>query len=130
MYTGKGKCAIRRESFHQEQDKNQATQYWSYVQGSQESLFWEALQTMQEAWGPPTTHATKNCHKYKKDGSVKANFCAAKKADKKPKPTKQSFAQLSDKLDKLKKSLKKTPLKSKKRRRCGACLRGSKTLKK
>jgi hypothetical protein len=46
---------------------------------------------------------------------VKANFCAAKMAGKKLNPAKQSFAQLSKKLDKLEKSLKKASLKSKKR---------------
>ncbi len=39
-----------------------------------------------------TTHATKNCRKYKKYGTLKANFCTAKKAGKKPNPAKQSFA--------------------------------------
>jgi hypothetical protein len=67
--------------------------------------------------GAHTTHATKDSCKYKKDGMVKANFRAAKKAGKKPNPAKQSFAQLSEKLDKLEKSLKKASLKSKKRRR-------------
>ena len=37
----------------------------------------------------------------------KADFRAAKKGGKKPNPTKQSFAQLSEKLDKLEKVLKK-----------------------
>jgi hypothetical protein len=46
---------------------------------------------------------------------VKANFSAAKKAGKRPNLTKQSFAQLSKKLDKLEKALKKASLKSKKR---------------
>jgi hypothetical protein len=62
-------------------------------------------------------HATKDCHKYEKDGMVKADFCAAKKASKKPNPAKQLFAQLSKKLDKLEKTLKKASHKSKKRRR-------------
>jgi hypothetical protein len=48
---------------------------------------------------------------------VKADFRAAKKAGKKPNPAKQSFTQLSEKLDKLEKTFKKTSLKSKKRRR-------------
>jgi hypothetical protein len=48
---------------------------------------------------------------------AKVNFCAAKKAGKKPNPAKQSFAQLSEKLDKLEKTLKKASHKSKKRRR-------------
>ncbi len=63
--------------------------------------------------GMHTTHATKDCCKYEEDRLVKANFHAAKKASKKPNPTEQSFAQLSNKLDKLKKTFKKVSLKSK-----------------
>ncbi len=55
--------------------------------------------------GAHTTHDTKDCRKYEKDGTVKADFCAAKKAGKKPNPAKQLFAQLSKKLDKLEKTL-------------------------
>jgi hypothetical protein len=62
-------------------------------------------------------HATKDCRKYEKDGMVKADFCTAKKAGKKPNPAKQLFAQLSKKLDKLEKTLKKDSHKSKKCRR-------------
>jgi hypothetical protein len=65
---------------------------------------------VQEIWGAHTTHATKDCRKYEKDGMVKADFRAAKKAGKKPNPAKQSFAQLSKKLDKLEKTLKKASL--------------------
>jgi hypothetical protein len=75
--------------------------------------------------GTHTMHATKNCCKYKKDGIVKADFHAPKKAGKTPNPAKQSFAQLSKKLDKLKKSLKKASFKSKKRCR-DDCNSGSK----
>ncbi len=67
--------------------------------------------------GAHTMHATKDCRKYEKDGTAKASSCAAKKAGKKPNPAKQSFAQLSKKLDKLEKTLKKASHKSKKRRR-------------
>jgi hypothetical protein len=67
--------------------------------------------------GAHMTYATKDCHKYEKDGTVKADFCTAKKAGKKPNPAKQSFDQLSKKLDKLEKTLKKASHKSKKRRR-------------
>jgi hypothetical protein len=65
--------------------------------------------------GAHTTHATKDCRRYKKDRTVKADFCAAKKVGKKPNP-KQPFAQLSKKLDKSEKTLEKASLKSKKRR--------------
>jgi hypothetical protein len=42
---------------------------------------------------------------------AKANFCAAKKAGEKPNPAKQSFAQLSKRLYKLEKSLRRLLLK-------------------
>jgi hypothetical protein len=67
--------------------------------------------------GVHTTHATKDCCKYEKDGMAKADFHAAKKAGKKPNPANQSFAQLSKKSDKLDKTLKKASHKSKKCRR-------------
>ncbi len=67
--------------------------------------------------GAHTTHATKDCRKYEKDWTAKANFRAVKKAGKKPNPAKQSFAQLSKKLDKLEKTFKKASHKSKKRHR-------------
>jgi hypothetical protein len=67
--------------------------------------------------GVHTTHAIKDCRKYEKDGTAKANFRTAKKAGKIPNPAKQSFAQLSKKLDKLEKTLKKASQKSKKRHR-------------
>jgi hypothetical protein len=47
--------------------------------------------------GVHTTHATKDCRRYEKDRTVKADFSAAKKAGKKPNPAKLSFAQLSKK---------------------------------
>jgi hypothetical protein len=64
--------------------------------------------------GVHTTHATKDCRKYKKDSTAKADFRATKKAGKKPNPGKQSFAQLNKKSDKLEKTLKKAFHKSKK----------------
>ncbi len=73
---------------------------------------------MQEAWGCVVhDHNTCDCHHFEKDGTEKANFRAAKKGGKKPSPTKQSFAQLSEKMDKLEKVLKKRDTKKRKRRR-------------
>jgi hypothetical protein len=57
--------------------------------------------------GAHTTHNTKDCHRYKKDRREKSDFHAAKKGRKKPNPTKQSFAQLSKKMDRLEKAIKK-----------------------
>jgi hypothetical protein len=67
--------------------------------------------------GAYTTHNTRDCCRFEKDGTEKADFHAAKKGGKKPNPTKQSFTQLSEKLDKLEKVLKKKDTKKRKRRR-------------
>jgi hypothetical protein len=50
----------------------------------------------------------------------KSDFRAAKRGGKKPNPTKQSFAQLSKKLDKLEKVIKKKDTKKRKRRSSGS----------
>jgi hypothetical protein len=67
--------------------------------------------------GAYTMHNTPNCRRFEKDGTEKSNIRAAKKGGKKPNPTKQSFAQLSEKLDKLKKVIKKKDTKTRKCRR-------------
>ncbi len=48
--------------------------------------------------GGHTTHNTKDCHRYKKDGKEKSEFLAAKKGGKKTNPVRQNFVQLSKKL--------------------------------
>jgi hypothetical protein len=45
--------------------------------------------------GTHITHNMRDCCKYEKDGTKKANIHAAKKGGKKPNPAKQSFVQLS-----------------------------------
>jgi hypothetical protein len=86
-------------------------------QGHKKVHFEKSCELCKKFGGVHTTHATKDCRTYEKDGTVKANFRAAKKAGKKPNPEKQSFAQLSKKLDKLEKTVKKASHKSKKHRR-------------
>ena len=72
---------------------------------------------MQEAHGGAYwTHYTRDCRWFEKDGTEKSDFRAAKKDGKKPNPVKQSFAQLSEKLDKLEKVIKKKDTKKQKRR--------------
>jgi hypothetical protein len=63
-----------------------------------------------------TTHNTRDCRCFEKDGTGKSDFCATKKGGKKPNPAKQSFAQLSKKLDELEKVIKKKDTKKRKRR--------------
>ncbi len=72
---------------------------------------------LQEAWGHTYYEHMRDCCKYEKDGSEKANIHVAKKGKKKPNHAKQSFAQMSKKLEKLEKAIKKQSAKLKNRRR-------------
>jgi hypothetical protein len=62
------------------------------------------------------THNSGECHKYEKDGAEKASFRTAKKGKKKSYPANQNFAQLTKKIEKLEKALKKSGKGGKKRR--------------
>ncbi len=61
------------------------------------------------------THSTSECCKYEKDRTLKASFRAAKKRGKKSYPSNQNFAQLTKKIEKLEKVLKKSGKRGKKR---------------
>ncbi len=59
-----------------------------------------------------TTHNTCDCCRIEKDGKEKSDFCTAKKGGKKANPMNQNFAQLSKKIKKLEKVLKKSSKKA------------------
>ena len=67
-------------------------------------------------WGAHTTHNTGECRKYEKDGTEKSSFRAAEKGGKRSYPSNQNFAQLTEKIKKLEKALKKSSKKGTKRR--------------
>ncbi len=58
--------------------------------------------------GVYTTQNTHDCPRFEKGGKEKSNFCAAKKGSKKVNPVNQNCAQLSEKIKKFKKALKKS----------------------
>ncbi len=64
--------------------------------------------------GAHTTHNTRDCCRFEKDETEKSSFCAAKKGGNKNYPVNQNFAQLTEKIDKLEKVLKKSGKKGKK----------------
>ncbi len=61
-------------------------------------------------------HNTRNCFRFEKDRKEKSSFRAAKKGGHKSNPVNQNFAQLTEKIKKLEKVLKKSGKKGKKRR--------------
>ncbi len=65
--------------------------------------------------GACITHSTRDCCRFEKDGKEKSNFCTAKKGSKKANPVNQNFVQLTKKIKKLEKALKKSGKKAQKR---------------
>ncbi len=65
--------------------------------------------------GAHTTHNASDCHRFEKDRREKSSFWAAKKDRYYWNPVNQNFAQLTNKIKKLEKALKKSGKKGKKR---------------
>jgi hypothetical protein len=66
--------------------------------------------------GMYTMHNTRDCRRFEKDGKEISNIRTFKKGSKKGNPVKSNFAQLTEKIKKLEKALKKSGKKGKKRR--------------
>jgi hypothetical protein len=64
--------------------------------------------------GTYTTHNNCECRRFEKDGKEKSDFRTAKKGGKRNYPINHNFAQLTEKIKKLKKALKKSGKKGKK----------------
>jgi hypothetical protein len=65
--------------------------------------------------GVYTMHNNHDCRRFEKDRKEKSNFCATKKGGKKANPVNNNFVQLTKKIEKLKKTLKKSGNKGQKR---------------
>ncbi len=65
--------------------------------------------------GAHTMHNTHDCRRFEKDGKEKSSFRATKKGRYKSNPVNQNFAQLTNKIKKLEKALKKSGKKGQKR---------------
>ncbi len=76
----------------------------------------QKIATYARNMGAHMTHSTGECRKYEKDGTLKASFRATKKGGKKSYPSNQNFAQLTKKIEKLEKALKKSGKRGKKHR--------------
>ncbi len=65
-------------------------------------------------WSAYTMHNTRDCCRFEKDGKEKSNFHAAEKGSKKVNPVNQNFVQLTKKIEKLEKALKRLVKKAQK----------------
>jgi hypothetical protein len=96
-----------KKASHENKTGNKRPSTGVTKQVSKKVCFEKSCEECKKHGGAHTTHATKDCCRYKKDGMVKADFCTTKIAGK-----------MSKKLDtKLEKTLKKASLKSKKHHR-------------
>ena len=59
-------------------------------------------------------HNTRDCHRFEKDGEEKSDFHAGQKGRKKGNPVNHNFVQLTEKVEKLIKTLNKSGKKGKK----------------
>ncbi len=116
MYPRKIQCTIHRKSFYKKRERKQETRYGVYLLNSKKARTEKHCYLCKKHGGAYTTHNTQDCRRYKKSGNEKSDFRATKKGARKPNPTKQSFAQLCEKMDKLEKVIKKQDAKRKKRR--------------
>jgi hypothetical protein len=81
-----GKKASQKSEVGTEQPSTGATK-----QVSKKVQLEKSCKLCKKYGGVQTTHTTKDGRKYKKDGTVKADFRPPKKAGKKPNPAKQSL---------------------------------------
>ncbi len=88
----------------------------STVQVSKKVGFEKHCNLCKKHGGAHTTHNTHDCCRFEKDGKEKSSFRTAKKGGYKSNPINQNFAQLTNKIKKLEKALKKSGKKGKKRR--------------
>jgi hypothetical protein len=89
--------------------------YRFYGPGSQESTLEKHCNICKKHGGTHTTHNTCDCCRFEKDGKEKSSFHAAKKGGYKSNPVNHNFEQLTNKIEKLEKALKKSGKKGKKR---------------
>jgi hypothetical protein len=107
----KGKSESSKKSSHKSK-KRPGTK--STVRVPKKVCFEKHCDLCKKHGGAYTMHNTRDCHRFEKDGKEKSNFRAAKKGGKKVNPVNHNFAQLTKKVKKLEKALKKSSKKGKK----------------
>ncbi len=110
----KGKSESSEKSSHKSEKGKKCPGANSTVRVPKRVHFEKHCNLCKKHGGAYTTHNTRDCRRFEKDGKEKSNFCAAKKSGKKGNPINHNFAQLTKKIEKLEKALKKSGKKGKK----------------
>ncbi len=87
----------------------------SMVRAPKKVRFEKHCELCKKHGGAHTTHNTRDCRRFEKDGKEKSSFRAAKKSGYKTNPVTPNFSQLTDKIEKLEKVLKKSGKKGQER---------------
>ncbi len=110
----KGKLESSKKSSHKSKKGKKRPGTNSAVRVPKKVRFKKHCNLCKKHGGAYTTNNTRNCCRFEKDGKEKSDFCTTKKGGKKGNPVNHNFAQLTKKIEKLKKVLKKSGKKGKK----------------
>jgi hypothetical protein len=111
----KGKLESSEKSSHKSKKGKKHPGTDSMVKVPKKVRFEKHCDLCKKHGGTYTMHNTRDCPRFEKDGKEKSNFCATKKDGKKGNPVNHNFAQLTKKMEKLEKALKKFGKKGKNR---------------
>jgi hypothetical protein len=111
VYLQKGQIRIFREAFFQEQEREKRPGIKATIRVPTKVPFEKHCNLCKKHGGAYTTHNTRECDRFEKEGKDKSDFRTDKKGGKK---VNHNFAQLTEKIEKLKKALKKSGKKGKK----------------
>jgi hypothetical protein len=111
----KGKAESSEKSSHESKKRKKCPGTKATVRVPKKVCFKKHCNLCKKHGDAYTTHNISDCHRFEKDGKEKSDFRAAKKGGKKGYPLNHNFAQLTKKIQKLKKALKKSGKKGKKR---------------
>ncbi len=110
----KGKSESSEKSSHKSKKGKKRPGTKATVRVPKKICFEKHCNLSKKHGGAYTTHNTRECCRFEKDGKEKSDFRATKKGSKKGDLVKRNFAQLIKKIEKLEKALKKSGKKGKK----------------
>ncbi len=116
LHLQEGQIGIFQEVFSQEQEREETLGNKATVRVPKKVCFEKHCNLCKKHGGTYTTHNTCDRRRFEKIGKEKSDFCATKKGVKKDNPVNQNFVQLTKKIEKLEKVLKKSDKKGQKRR--------------
>jgi hypothetical protein len=110
----KGKSESSEKSSHKSKKGKKRPGTKATVRVPKKVCFKKHCDLCKKHGGTYIVHNTRDCCRFEKDGKEKSDFCTAKKGGKIGNPVNHNFAQLTEKIKRLAKALKKSGKKGKK----------------